>query len=264
MEQRLLGQTGIAIGKVGISSSYGADCAVFEAALERGCNYFNWGTFIRGRSREFKKFMRVLAENGRRDKIVLGLICYSHSVFLGNRAICSALRQLHTDYIDTLILGYFSKRPPQRLIDWAQELKRKGVVRAIGMTTHNRKVVVPLAEEGVIDYFHIRYNAVHRGAEQDIFAHLSMEKRPGLVSFTATCWGKLLKEKNLSAGERLPTAGDCYRFVLANSMLDACMMGVRNMTMLEENLQEIEEGPLDTEQLDAMRRIGDHLYGKSR
>ena len=60
------------------------------------------------------------------------------------------------------------------------------------------------------------------------------------------------------------TAGDCYRFVLANSMLDACMMGVRNMTMLEENLQEIEEGPLDTEQLDAMRRIGDHLYGKSR
>ncbi len=32
------------------------------------------------------------------------------------------------------------------------------------------------------------------------------------------------------------------------------------MTMLEENLREIEEGPLDTEQLDAMRRIGDHLY----
>jgi len=47
-------------------------------------------------------------------------------------------------------------------------------------------------------------------------------------------------------------------------MLDACMMGVRNMTMLEENLRDIEEGPLDNEQLDAMRRIGDHLYGKSR
>lgn len=264
MEQRLLGQTGITIGRVGISYSYGADCAVFEAALERGCNYYNWGTFIRGRSREFKKFMRVLAENGRRDKVVLGLICYSHSVFWGNRAVDSALRQLYTDYIDTLILGYFSKRPPQRLLDWAQGLKRKGVIRAIGMTTHNRKIIVPLAKEGVIDYFHIRYNAVHRGAEQEIFTHLDMERRPGLISFTATCWGKLLKEKKLPAGEQVPTAGDCYRFVLANPMLNACMMGVRNMTMLEENLGEIEKGSLDTEHLDAMRRIGDHLYGKSR
>jgi aryl-alcohol dehydrogenase-like predicted oxidoreductase len=117
MEQRLLGQTGITIGKVGVSSSYGADCAVFEAAPERGCNYFNWGTFIRGRSKKFKTFMRVLANNGRRDRVVLGLISYSHSVFWGNRAVDSALRQLRTDYIDTLILGYFSRRPPQRLID---------------------------------------------------------------------------------------------------------------------------------------------------
>ncbi len=264
MEQRLLGQTGIAVGKIGISSSFGADSAVFEAALERGCNYFNWGTFIRGRSKEFKKFMRVLGENGKRDKVVVGLISYSHSIFWGNRAIESALRQLRTDYIDTLILGYFSRRPPQRLLDWAQELKRKGVIRATGMTTHNRNIVVPLANEGVIDYFHIRYNAAHRGAEGDIFPHFSMETRPGIVSFTATCWGKLLKKKKLPEGMQVPTAGDCYRFVLTHSMVDACMMGVRNMAMLEENLREIEKGPLSKEELEIMRKIGNHVYGKPR
>lgn len=264
MEQRLLGQTGIAVGKIGISSSYGADCAVFEAALDRGCNYFNWGTFIRGRSKEFKKFIRVLAENGKRDKVVLGLISYSHSIFWGNRAVDSALRQLRTDYIDTLILGYFSRRPPQRLLDWAQELKRKGVIRAIGLTTHNRNIVVPLAKEGVIDYFHIRYNAVHRGAEEEIFAHLLLETRPGIVSFTATCWGKLLQKKNMPDGIKVPTAGDCYRFVLMHSMVDACMMGVRNMAMLEENFRGIEKGPFSTEELEIIRNIGDHLYGRPR
>ena len=264
MEQRALGRTGIVTGRVGISSSFGADCSVFEAALERGCNYFNWGTFIRGRSREFRKFMRVLAENGKRDKAVLGLICYSHSVILGNRAVDSALRQLHTDYIDTLILGYFSRRPAQRLLDWAQELKRKGLVRAIGMTTHNRNIVVPLAKEGLIDYFHIRYNAVHRGAEQDIFPHLPSKNSPGIVTFTATCWGKLLKGKRPPAGVQIPTAGDCYRFVLTHPMVDACMMGVKNMTMLEENLREIEKGPMGAEELEIMRTIGDHIYGKSR
>lgn len=264
MEQRLLGQTGISIGRVGISSSYGADCAVFEAALERGCNYFNWGTFIRGRSKEFKKFMHVLSENGKRDKVVLGLISYSHSIFWGNRAVNSALSLLCTDYIDTLILGYFSKRPPQRLIEWAQELKSKGIIRAIGMTTHNRSIVAPLAKEGVIDYFHIRYNAVHRGAEEEIFPHLPVETRPGIVSFTATCWGKLLKEKKLPDGVQVPKAGACYRFVLTNSMVDACMMGVKSMAMLEENFREIEKGPMGTEELETMRTIGDHLYGKPR
>lgn len=264
MEQRVLGKTGIRIGTIGISSSYGADREVFEAALDRGCNYFTWGTFIRGRSKDFKTFMRGLAENGRRDRIVLGLISYSHSVFWGNRAIESALHQLRTDYIDTLILGYFSRRPPQRLIDWAQELKHRGVIRAIGMTTHNRNIVAPLAKEGVIDYFHIRYNAVHRGAEDDIFARLPAENGPGIVSFTATCWGKLVNGKKLPDGARVPTAGDCYRFVLANPMVDACMMGVRNMAMLEENLKEIEKGPMSTDELERMRKIGDHLYGKPR
>jgi len=264
MEQRSLGQTGITIGRIGISSSYGADCAVFEAALERGCNYFNWGTFIRGRSKEFRKFMQLIAENGKRDKIVLGLICYSHSVILGSRAVRSALFPLRTDYIDTIILGYFSKRPPQRLLDWSQELKRKGIIRAVGITTHNRKIVVPLAKEGIIDYFHIRYNAAHRGAEQDIFAHLNSETKPGIVSFTATCWGKLLKQKKIPAGEKVPTAGDCYRFVLSHPMVDACMMGVKNMTMLEENLRAIEKGSLEIEQLESMRKIGDHLCQKAR
>lgn len=259
IEKRKLGSTGIEVARIGISSSFGAHADVFRAALDRGCNYFNWGTFIKGRSSAFKDFIRQLSREGKRQEVVIGLLSYSHSALLGDRFLKSALTQLGTDYVDGLILGYYPKRPPQRVLDWAAKVKQSGLVRAIGLTTHNRDVVVPLSKEGIIDYFHIRYNAVHRGAEQDIFPHLQ-SKRPGLVSFTATSWGQLIKQKKMPPNTPLPSAGDCYRFVLARDEIDVCMMGVRDLTMFEDNMKVLEKGPMTPEELDRMRAIGDHIY----
>lgn len=259
IEKRLLGDTGIPVSRIGISSSFGADTRVFAAALERGCNYFNWGTFIKGRSSHFCNFVRQIDKDGRRDELVIGLLSYSHSGLLGNHFLKSALSRLGIDYIDGLILGYYPKRPPQRVLDWAFRVKESGMVRAIGLTTHNREMVAPLAEEGIVDYFHVRYNAVHRGAERDIFPYLK-EPRPGIVSFTATSWGKLLNPKKMPAGMAAPSAGDCYRFVLARDEIDVCMMGVKDMRMFEANMADLEKGPMQQEELEHMRSVGDHLY----
>lgn len=263
IERRILGDTGIEVGRIGISSSFGAGQAVYDEAFERGCNYFTWGTFIRGRSSEFKTFMRRITAAGKRDQVVLGLLSYSHSALLGEKFLTSALRRLGTEYIDGLILGYYSKRPPQRIIDWALDLKERGLVRAIGLTTHNRDIVASLASEGVIDYFHVRYNAVHRGAEEDIFPLLD-KPAPGLVSFTATSWGQLLKQKKMPAGVSALSAGDCYRFVLARDEIDICMMGVRDQAMFRDNMAVLEKGPMSGEEIASISSIGDHLYGKPR
>jgi len=263
LEKRMLGNTGLEVSRIGISSSFGAEEAVYQEAFERGCNYFNWGTFIRGRSAPFKTFMRQVITAGKREEIVLGLLSYSHSCFLSDRFLQSAFRQLGTDYVDGLLLGYFSKRPPQRLIDWALSVKERGLVRAIGITTHNRHLVAQLAAEGVIDYFHIRYNSVHRGAEQDIFPHLG-SPRTGLVSFTATSWGQLLKQKKMPSGVQAPSAGDCYRFVLAREEIDVCMMGVKDQAMLHENFTALEKGPMSPDEQADMKTIGNYIYGKPR
>lgn len=263
IEKRMLGTTDIEVSRIGIASSFGADAAVYREAFERGCNYFTWGTFIRGRSSEFRIFMQQIVAAGKREEIVLGLLSYSHSNFLGDLFLKSALRKLGTDYVDGLILGYFSKRPPQRIIDWGLSLKESGIVRAIGITTHNRDLVAQLAAEGIIDYFHIRYNAVHRGAEQDIFPLLN-SPRPGLVSFTATTWGKLLNQKKMPPDVQAPSAGDCYRFVLAREEIDTCMMGVKDRVMLYENFKALDKGAMTPQELANMKTIGDYIYGKPR
>jgi len=102
------------------------------------------------------------------------------------------LKQLGTDYADVLILGYFMKKIPGRIIDGALKLKEKGIIKHIGVSSHTRKLFPQLEKEGVVDVFHVRYNAAHRGAEQDIFPYLNNDHRPGIVGFTATRWGKLL------------------------------------------------------------------------
>jgi len=108
--------------------------------------------------------------------------------------------------------------------------------------------------------FQLRYNAVHRGAEKDIFPYLPEQNRPGIVNFTATCWRKLLNAKNMPAGERPLSGTDCYRFVLSNPNVDVCLTGPSSAERLEQNLEALEAGPLSAEEMERIVRIGDHIH----
>ena len=66
-EKIILGRTDLEVGRLGISSSYGAKAETFEEAFEYGLNYFTWGTFVKGDSSEMKKAIRNLVEKGKRD-----------------------------------------------------------------------------------------------------------------------------------------------------------------------------------------------------
>jgi predicted aldo/keto reductase-like oxidoreductase len=143
-------------------------------------------------------------------------------------------------------------------------LKEEGLIRFIGISSHNRRLFPVLAEQGEIDVFHLRYNAVNRGAEEDVFPHLPVQDRPGIVSFTATRWGRLLNQKKMPPGEKAPTARDCYRFVLSNPHIDICMMGARTGEQMRENLKVLDDGPLSEAEMVHMRKIGDYLYKGGR
>jgi hypothetical protein len=41
---RILGRTGLKVGRLGVACSYGAPTAAFEEAFEQGVNYFYWGS----------------------------------------------------------------------------------------------------------------------------------------------------------------------------------------------------------------------------
>jgi len=262
-EESTLGRTGIKVGRLGISSSYGAPAAAFEEAFERGCNYFVMGSFMKGRSKEMITAIRNISKRGDRDKLVVCMMEYTHSSLLGKSHFYKGLKKLGLDYVDALMLGYYPNRPRNQVMNLALGLKEKGVVRHLALSGHSRKLFPKLIESS-IDIFQVRYNAANSGAEKDVFPFCGGENRPGMISFTATRWGQLLKESKMPPGEVPLTARECYRFVLSNPAVDVCMMGARNLEMMRENLETLDLGPLTPEEMNRIRLIGDHVYGKPR
>jgi predicted aldo/keto reductase-like oxidoreductase len=256
----ILGRTGLKVGRLGISSSYGAPAVAFEEAFEKGCNYFTYGTFIKGGSPEMRKAVRNIVSKGQRNKLVVAIYTYAHWPLMTQRLFPRDLKKLGVDYADILILGYYSSLPGGELLDMANQLKEKGLVRFIGLSGHKRKLFPVLAEKKIIDVLHVRYNAIHRGAEKDVFPFITGQDLPGIVSFTATRWGKLINPRNLPDGLKVPKPTDAYRFVLSNPAVDVCMIGTNSLQQMREDLKVLDFGPLNQEEMNDIRSTGEYLY----
>ncbi len=257
-----LGLTGLAVHRVGLSATYRPGMDTVRRAVAEGLNYF----FCFGLDTQMIKVLREEMK-GRRDKFVVATGAYN--LLFGHpnieRTLEKRLRQLGTDHIDVFMyLGVTrAKDFPPRLIEEFHKLKETGKVRFIGLSTHARKFAGELAAQGLADVLMVRYNAAHRGAEQDIFPFLQPHD-PGVTSFTATRWRYLIRRPPAARWPKeapVPTAGQCYRFVLSNPAVHVCLMSPSNVRQFEENLKEIrEKGPLSAEDMDFMRRFGDAVH----
>jgi len=254
-----LGAGGPRVFRLGLSGTYRPGKAALHRALDAGVNYF----FCYGFDGQTVGFLRDLSAS-RREKYVVATGAYNLIWTRQDlrRTLEKRLRQLRTDYIDVfLFLGVMKpKEFPEPLQEELRRLKEDGRVRAVGMSCHDRNFAGELAERGALDVLMMRYNAAHRGAEQDIFPRLAAF-HPGVMSYTATRWSYLLRRpRGWPKDGRIPTAPMCYRFVLSNPHVDVCMMAPSNLKHLDENLAAIREGPLPEEEMQFMRGFGDAVH----
>jgi aryl-alcohol dehydrogenase-like predicted oxidoreductase len=269
-DRATLGRTGLEVGRLGISAGYGVPTHAVERAFEQGVNYLYFGS---QRTKQFAQALRNLS--GQRDRMVLLIQSYSRIAALVGGSLERALGAIGYDHADLLLLGMWQKAVPARILDAAREAQRRGLVRHLAVSTHQRTLVPEIARGSDYSVVHFRYNAAHTGAERDIFPHLPAADRPGLVSFTATSWGQLTRSARgvsnwrqwftggrIPEGERTPAASDCYRFVLAQPDVDVCLTGPSTAEHVDEALEALRRGPMTAEELDWMRRVGRAVYGK--
>jgi hypothetical protein len=95
-----LGRTGLRVGRLGISSSFGAPTDAFEAAFERVYNYFTWGTFIRGRSSAMQEAIRNISARGRREDLVVAMLTYAHHAWLTKHYFTEGLKAAKLEILD--------------------------------------------------------------------------------------------------------------------------------------------------------------------
>jgi aryl-alcohol dehydrogenase-like predicted oxidoreductase len=258
-----LGRSGLRVSKLGLGSSFKAPTASYLEAFERGVNYFYWGSIRRSPMRDA---IRELARN-KREELTIVLQSYARwDRYLG-RSVEGAIGTLGIDHADVLLLGWHNKRPSRAIIEQALELKEKGRVGSIALSSHRRTLFPELIDEALWSIFHVRYNAAHPGAERDVFPCLEDRgeaQRPGIVTYTTTSWGQLCDASRVPKGERTPTGTDCYRFAISNPNVDVCLAGPDNPDQMRQALEALELGPMDADELAWMRRVGAHIYGRDR
>lgn len=248
---------------MGLSATYRPGKATIHHALDQGVNVF----FAYGFDGQMVRTLRdVLRED--REKAILTTGAYNLVWTHQNvrKTLEKRLRQFRTEYIDNfLFLGVMKpEQLPDRVMEELQALKEEGKVKRIGLSCHDRKFAGRLAATGVYDLLMVRYNAAHRGAETEIFPHLAIHD-PALVSYTATRWRFLLRRPRGEARTaRIPTAQECYRFVLSNPHVDVVLTAPSNLRQLKENLAALRQGPLSEEDHRFMSEFGDLVRSKNK
>ncbi|MAT76029.1 hypothetical protein CMK14_12880 [Candidatus Poribacteria bacterium] len=235
-------------------------------AIGRGINYLNWCGHPDGMSQAIRQL-----SNDQRGQIVIATQFSARRQDQARRELDQLLDRLGTSWIDVLTFYYVETEEEWETIsgkDGAlgviQQARDEGVVRLIGLTTHQRKLAARRAERQEASLLMIRYNAAHRGAEQEVFPVTASLKIP-VVTFTGLRWGALLKSTAEDPPQTIPpTAQDCYRFVLSNSAVSVGLTAPNDRIELEETLNLFNDWrPLTEQEMKQLRDHGDRVHRTS-
>jgi predicted aldo/keto reductase-like oxidoreductase len=206
-------------------------------AIAHGVNYLNWCGYADGLSRAVRRL------GDRRRQVIVAAQFSARRGREAAQELHALLGELGTDYIDALTY-YYVEHPdeweeivaPGGAAQLLEQAKAQGIVRAIGLTSHQRTLAAQIAGSGRLDFLMIRYNAAHRGAEADIFPVARARNLP-IVAFTALRWGALLATTAEDPPRfEPPPAAAWYRFVLCCPDVTVALMAPGDERELAENL----------------------------
>jgi predicted aldo/keto reductase-like oxidoreductase len=229
-----------------------------EHALARGVNFLNWcGTP--------DALSRTVARLGpRRQEVVVCVQFEARTAAEAEEELPRLLRELGTDYIDVLTYYYVEAADeweeisgPGGALEFCRDARRRGLLRWLGLTSHQRPLAAEIARCGLLELLMIRYNAAHRGAETEVFSVTDARGMPVIV-YTCLRWGALLRNTpDDPTGFVPPRAPLWYRFALQSPSVAVALMAPESRAELDEDLTVLDAaGPLTPEEYEALAEHG--------
>ena len=235
--------------------------------IERGIGCLNWC----GRPDGMSAAIRELTADERERLVLIAQIGARDAA--GMRAgLDAALAEAGHGYLDCVTLYYIESEAEWERVAAAdgaltalREAKAHGRIRAIGLTSHQRRLAARLAETGELDMLMVRYNAAHRGAEDDVFP---VTRRLGLpvATYTGQRWGALARATRLDPPAYQPfPPPEWYRFVLACPDVAVAVMAPDGREELEDDLSLLDDWfPPTEEEYAEMLAHGDRVRATAR
>lgn len=274
MEYRILGRTGIKVSVIGIggegfeNKSY-EDCAeIIDRAISEGINFID----IYNSNPEVRTNVgKALSKYPRNSFVIEGHLCstwddgqYRRTRDLSEvvAAFEDLLTRMKLDYVDVGMIHYvddhndFDNIFNGEIINYAKELKAKGVIKSLGLSTHNTDIAFRAVETGIIDVILFSINAAYDmlPAIEDVdilFEESTFKNRtyegiePNRDRLYRSCQnagvaltvmkgyaaGVLLSDKE-SPFEKALTPVQCLHYCLTRPAVASVMVGVSNSSQI--------------------------------
>jgi predicted aldo/keto reductase-like oxidoreductase len=235
-------------------------------AIDQGVNFLNWPALSEGAAAS-DAFSDAIASLGpRREEVVVCIQFSAATVDDAAEELRGGLALLRTDYVDVVTCYYVERSEewralcaPGGVVDFLHQAKRDGVVRRVGVTSHQRPLAAEMVRSGRLDCVMVRYNAAHRGAERDVFPVTDPASIP-VIAYTATRWGALMRPTpDDPPGFVVPKAPDWYRFVLASPSVAVTLAAPAARSELDEDLKVLRAGPLSQEEISRLAGHGERV-----
>lgn len=268
MEYRILGRTGIKVSVIGIGGEgfenkrYKECETMIDCAMSEGINFFD----IYNSNPEVRSNIgKTLSKYPRNSFVVEGHLCstWDKGQYRRTRdfnevvdAYEDFLARMQLDYVDVGMIHYvddqqdFNNIFNGEIIEYAQKLQEKGVIKSLGISTHNTDIAFKAVEAGIIDVVLFSVNAAYDmlPASEDVnllFEESTFKDRtyegidPERDRLYQTCQnagvaltvmkgyaaGVLLSEKE-SPFEKALTPVQCLHYCLTRPAVASVMVGV--------------------------------------
>jgi len=236
-----------------LSVDEGSD--VIAYAIEHGVNFIDTAQYYRN----YDYIKQALKKTGKYDTVITSK-SYAYNRELASKAFDEACRGIDRDYIDIFMLheqeSIHTLRGHAEALDFFFEMKAKGRIGAVGISTHHIAGVYGACEcIYPIDVIHPIYNyrglGIVDGTAAEMATAIEVAHGKGMGVYAM---------KALGGGNMLSDAAKCFEFVLSTNGIGAVAVGMQSCEEVDANIGFFEKGAFSVQDEKALSLKQRHLH----
>lgn len=240
MDYKILGKSGLSVSRLAFGSltvgplqanlSVDKGAEIIAYAFDKGINFIDTAQYYE--NYEYIKKAISLAKN---KDIVLSTKSYAYSREKAAEAVEQARQKTGKDVIDIFMLheteNALTIRGHMEALEYYAECRAKGIIKALGVSTHHVAGVEGAVNAGIFDVIHPIFNVKGIG-----IADGSIEQMEAAVKKAANQNIGIFTMKSLAGGNLHSSAESAFNFVLSKDYVHSVAVGMQSFEEVDANI----------------------------